>query len=231
MWGDETTVGRRIEVPGRESASLFRVVGVIEDAMLQGPTGSFGELQIFRPGANFSYLALIVRTEGDPAPLLGALKEQVWAIDADLPIDQIAVLSDVYADRLAAERFNVVLLGAFAAIAVVLALIGVYGVLSYAVGQRTREIGIRMALGAHRGNVVPMVAWHGMRMVLLGVLLGIAGAVALTRFIESLLFEVSTVDPVIYLVVAGAVVAVAALACLMPALRAARLDATEALRA
>lgn len=146
-----------------------------------------------------------------------------------LPRD-VARLDEIYAGRLAGQRFNVVLLGAFAAIAVLLAVIGVYGVLSYAVGQRAHEIGIRVALGARRGNVVPMIAWQGMRMVLLGVVIGIASAAALTRFIESLLYEVSAIDPAIYAAVSTVVVAVAALACLIPALRAARVDAMEVLR-
>jgi putative ABC transport system permease protein len=136
----------------------------------------------------------------------------------------------VYAGKLSMQRFNVTLLSAFAGVAVVLALIGVYGVLSYTVGGRTREIGIRVALGARGADVVPMIAWQGMRPVLLGVLLGIGAAIGLTRFIGSLLYEVSAVDPLIYLAVSAAVLLVAALACLLPALRAARLDAMEALR-
>ena len=121
-------------------------------------------------------------------------------------------------------------LSAYRGKVVLLALVGAYGVLSYMVGQRTHEIGIRMALGARRQTVVSMIAWQGMRMVLVGVALGIAGAVAVTRFIESLLYEVSAIDPITYLVASVALVAVAALACLLPALRASRLDAMEALR-
>ncbi len=121
-------------------------------------------------------------------------------------------------------------MGIFAAIALSLALIGVYGVLSSSVGRRTHEIGIRIARGARSENVVPMIAWQVMRMVLLGVIVGIVGAAAATRFIESLLFEVSAIDPLTYVAVVGVLVAVAPLACLVPALRAARLDAMEALR-
>jgi ABC-type antimicrobial peptide transport system permease subunit len=179
----------------------------------------------------FRNMHLYVRGPGDAAALLATMRESLRRLDPSLPLAHVETLDDVLQAPADPPRLVMSVLMAFALLALVLAAIGIYGVLSYAVNSRRREIGIRMALGAHRGNVVPMVAWHGMRMVLLGVLLGIAGAVALTRFIESLLFEVSTVDPVIYLVVAGAVVAVAALACLMPALRAARLDATEALRA
>ena len=122
------------------------------------------------------------------------------------------------------------MIGPLVEVPVLLALVGAYGVLSYMVGQRTHEVGIRMALGARRKTVVSMIAWHGMRMVLVGVGLGLAGAVAVTRFLESLLYEVSAIDPITYLSVSVALVMVAALACLIPALRASRLDAMEALR-
>jgi putative ABC transport system permease protein len=230
MWGDEDAVGKRFWTGERDEPDYFTVVGVIDDVMLVGPTGSLGDLQVFQPGSYYRSLALLIRTHDDPLPLVDLLKEQVWSLDPDLPIRNVARLEDVYAGRLGAQRFNVTLLGGFSAIAFVLALIGVYGVLSYTVGGRTREIGIRMALGARSGDVLPMVAWQGLRLVLIGIALGIAGALALTRFIESLLYEVSAVDPVTYLVVSLVVLLVATLACLVPALRAARLDAFEALR-
>ena len=230
MWPGERAVGKRIQVQRSGEPSFYRVVGVIDDPLLVGPTGAFNDLQIFRPWFASSSPSLIIRTSGDPLPLVEAFKEQVWAIDPDLPIENIARLDEIYAGRLVGQRFNVMLLGAFAAIAVLLAVIGVYGVLSYAVGQRAHEIGIRVALGARRGDVVPMIAWQGMRMVLLGVVIGIASAAALTRFIESLLYEVSAIDPATYVAVSTVVVAVAALACLIPALRAARVDAMEVLR-
>ncbi len=230
MWGEERAVGRRVRVDGRDEPTYFRVIGVIEDAMLVGPTGGLGDFQIFQPTTAFSYVSLIIRTREDPLPLVPALKDQVWAIDPDLPIENIATLEQVYGAQLASQRFNVILLGAFAGTAVLLALIGVYGVLSYAVGQRTREIGIRKALGARKGDVVPMIAWQGMRMVLVGVVFGIGGAMALTRFIESLLYEVQAIDPATYLVVSVGLIVVASLACLIPALRAARLESMEALR-
>jgi putative ABC transport system permease protein len=230
MWGDERAAGRRFWTEGPEGPDYQRVVGVIDDVMLVGPTGSLGELQVFHPRTTFSHLALVIRTADSPLALVQAIKDQVWAIDPALPVRNVALLDQVYADRLASRRFNATLLSAFSVIALVLALIGVYGVLSYTAGRRTQEIGIRMALGARREDVVPMIAWQGMRMVLLGVALGIVAALALTRFIESLLYEVSAVDPLIYLLVSLALVAVATIACLLPALRATRLDTVEALR-
>jgi putative ABC transport system permease protein len=229
MWGDGEAVGRRI-VDMQSDSDSYTVVGVVEDAKLAGPVGGLGDLHIFFPQVSFAAFSLLVRTSDDPRTLIDGIKQQIWALDADLPIMDVALLESAYAGRLASQRFNLVLMGIFAAIALSLALIGVYGVLSYSVGRRTHEIGIRVALGARRKNVVPMIAWQGMRMVLLGVLIGIAGAVAATRFIESLLFEVSAIDPLTYLAVVVALVVVALLACLVPALRAARLDAMEALR-
>jgi len=235
MWGGEQVAGRRFWTEshnddGEMVPDYYTVVGVIEDALLVGPTGSLGELQLFRPGGAFVSAALIIRTDGDPSPLAPLIKEQIWAMDPDLPVRNVALLDDVYAGRLSQQRFNVTLLSGFAAVAVLLALIGVYGVLSYTVGGRTREIGIRVALGARRADVVPMIAWQGMRPVLVGVVLGIGAAIGLTRYIGSLLYEVSAVDPLIYLAVSAAVLVVATLACLVPALRAARLDAMQALR-
>jgi putative ABC transport system permease protein len=230
MWGDEKSAGRRIVIDRGEEVRRFTVVGVIADAKLTGPADTYGDLQIYRPGTRFLHLGLLIRTTGDPLPLIGPIKEQVWAIDPDLPIKNVGLLEDVYAEGLAAQRFNAVLLGGFAGIAVLLALVGAYGVLSYVVGQRAHEIGIRMALGARQSSVVSMIAWQGMRMVLVGIGLGIIGAVAVTRFIESLLYEVSAIDPVTYGLVSVALIGVAALACLIPALRASRLDAMEALR-
>jgi predicted permease len=230
MWDDERAAGRRIESEGRDGLVYRTVVGVIHDARLTGATGPFNELQIYYPGMAFETLGLMIRTSGDPLPLAGAIREQIWAIDPNLPINGVSLLDRVYAGGLAMQRFNATLMGVFAGVAVLLALIGVYGVLSYSIGQRTREIGIRMALGASGSAVVPMVVWGGMRLVLAGIVVGMFGALALTRFLESLLYEVSAIDPPTYLGVALALTVVAALACMIPARRAARLDAMAALR-
>jgi predicted permease len=230
MWGDEKAAGRRIAIERGDEVRHETVVGVFQDAMLTGPAVSYRELQIYRPGADFRELGLLIHTKRDPLPLIGPIKEQIWAIDPDLPIKKVGLLEDVYSESFATQRFNTVLLGGFAGVAVLLALIGAYGVLSYMVGQRAHEIGIRMALGARRNSVVSMIVWQGMRMVLVGVALGLTGAVMLTRFMESLLYEVSAVDPATYVIVSVTLVAVATLACLIPAARASRLDAMEALR-
>jgi ABC-type antimicrobial peptide transport system permease subunit len=139
-------------------------------------------------------------------------------------------MSDVIADSLAAKRFAMVLLGVFAALAVLLSSIGIYGVISYVVGQRTHEIGIRMALGAERGSVLRMILQQAGEMVLLGVVVGLAAALALTRLMASMLFEVSAHDPLTFLGVAVLLGAVALTACYLPARRATRVDPIIALR-
>jgi ABC-type antimicrobial peptide transport system permease subunit len=139
-------------------------------------------------------------------------------------------MSDVIADSLAAKRFAMVLLGVFAALAVLLSSIGIYGVISYVVGQRTHEIGIRMALGAERGSVLRMILQQAGKMVLLGVVVGLAAALALTRLMASMLFEVSAHDPLTFLGVAVLLGAVALTACYLPARRATRVDPIIALR-
>ena len=134
------------------------------------------------------------------------------------------------AGTLAPQRFNATLVALAAGVALCLALIGLYGVLAYSVGQRTREIGIRVALGAQRSHLVPMVTWQGMRLVFIGVVIGLVSALALSRFIESLLYEVDTFDATTYATVVVMFTLVSTLACLAPAARAARLDPMEALR-
>jgi len=230
MWGDERAAGKRFIHESSRSSASYSVVGVVDDPKLAGPAGRF-PLQVLRPfDATYPSLTIAVRTTGDPLALVDDLKGQVWAIDPDLPIENVALVEDLLSGTLAPQRFNAVLMTLAAAVAVILALIGLYGVLSYSVGQRTREIGIRMALGAERANLVPMVAWQGMRLVFVGVVIGIGAALALTRFIESLLYEVAPSDTVTYVAVAVILAIVSTLACMVPAARAARLDPMVALR-
>jgi len=177
-----------------------------------------------------SHATLLIRTHNSPLPMVDEMKRQVWALDPGIPIKDVALVEDLMSSTLAPQRFNATLVTLAAGIALSLALIGLYGVLSYSVGQRTREIGIRIALGAEPASLVPMVAWQGMRLVIVGVAIGIAAALALTRFIESLLYEVTASDWVTYVTVATVLVTVAAVACLVPAARAARLDPMAASR-
>ena len=180
--------------------------------------------------AYVSMSTLLVRTSGDPKPLAGAIREQVLAVDPNQPVFDVKTMEERVAVTLETRRFAVVLLGIFGALALLLAAIGLYGVLAFAVSQRTREIGIHMALGARTRDVLLMVIRQGMSLVLIGVVLGVAGAYAVTRTIRSLLFEVGTTDPVTFVLVSVLLAVVGFVACYFPARRATKVDPLVALR-
>jgi putative ABC transport system permease protein len=204
------------------------VVGIVATAQLKDlaeeSKGTF-----YLP-AYFSASTLVVRTSGDPRPLTQAIREQVLAVDKNQPVFDIKTMEERVADSLETRRFAVVLLGIFGGLALVLAAIGLYGVLAFAVSQRTREIGIHMALGAQARDVLGMVVKQGMSLVLLGVVLGVAGAYALTRAMQSLLFEVSATDPATFALVPLLLAVVGFVACYIPARRATKVDPLVALR-
>ncbi|HKG21754.1 MAG TPA: FtsX-like permease family protein, partial [Blastocatellia bacterium] len=173
---------------------------------------------------------LVVRTDVEPLSLAAAVREAVWGIDKDQPVSNVRTMKEVLSESIARQRFSMLLLGIFALLALVLAAVGIYGVMSYSAAQRTREIGIRMALGAQSRDVLRLAIGQGMRLALVGVAVGLIGALALTRLIESLLFGVSTTDPATFAVITILLVAVALLACYIPARRATRVDPLVALR-
>ena len=175
-------------------------------------------------------MTLIVRAEKDPAALAAGLREAVKAADPDVPLYSVRTLAEIVSDRTAQRRLAVMLISVFAGVALLLAAIGIYGVMSYAVAQRTQEIGIRMALGAERQDILRMVLRHGSMMAVTGVGIGLVTALGLARLITSLLFQVSATDPPTFSVVPVVLVAVALLACYIPARRATRVDPLVALR-
>ena len=186
------------------------------------------------PDGIFSLLehgtAAVIRTEGSPLALIGSITNAVQGVNSDIVVYGPETMSSIISESLSAKRFVMVLLGVFAALAVILSAVGIYGVISYIAAQRTQEIGIRMALGAGRGNVLLMVLREAGTMALLGVGVGLVAAFALTRLMASILFGVSTHDPLTYLGVAALLMLVALVACYIPARRATRVDPTVALR-
>jgi putative ABC transport system permease protein len=172
----------------------------------------------------------VVRTAGDPKPLTAAIREQVLAVDPNQPVYDVKTMDERVAVTLETRRFAVVLLGVFGALALILAAIGLYGVLAFAVSQRTREIGIHMALGARARDVLLMVIRQGMSLVVVGVVFGVAGAFALTRLMRSLLFEVGPTDSLTFVIVSLLLAAVGFIACFVPARRATKVDPLIALR-
>ena len=175
-------------------------------------------------------LAVVVKTTSDPAALLATMRQQVAQLDPALPIFGISTMKEMHDHNVAPGRLNLLLLGAFAVLALVLASIGLYGLLSFTVTQRQREIGVRMALGAQRRDVLNFVVGQGMRLVLTGVFIGLLGCLALTRVLTSVLFKVEPTDPLTFVTVTLSLCVVALLACYIPARRATRIDPMVALR-
>jgi putative ABC transport system permease protein len=175
-------------------------------------------------------LTLVARTAGNPETLAPALGAAVAAVDKDLPVSNVNTAAGLLARSVSRPRVNMLLLAVFAALATALAAVGVYGVLSFAVTERTREIGIRMALGARAGDVLRFVIGRGMLLAAIGIALGILGALGLTRLLRRLLFQTSPTDPAVFLAAALGLGAVALLACYLPARRGTRVDPMSALR-
>jgi putative ABC transport system permease protein len=233
-WPNVDPVGKRITFndPQRDSVvSWITVVGVVGHTKHEGLDAE-NRVQLYFPyragvGGGMTF---VVRTAGDPNRLLPSVRAAVHSVDRDVPIAAISTMDTNIANSMGQRRFAMLLLGLFAAMAMVLASIGIYGVMSYSVTQRAHEIGIRMALGAARRNVLSMVMGQGLLLVGLGVVIGVVGALALTRLIASQLFGVQPTDPTTFVLVAMTLVGVAALATFIPALRATRVDPVVALR-
>jgi len=232
FWPRQSAIGHRLQT-GNGKAPFRTIVGVIADiknAGIDRPTGT--ELFVPYSQYEFTFTAgyLAIKTQGDPLAMVHAVQSQVQALDRALPVSSIRLLDDVLnADR-SRPRFLTMLLTLFSALSLVLAALGIYGVISYAVAQRTSEIGIRMALGAQTGDVLRMIGRTGLRLALAGTAAGAIGAFALTRFLSGLLFGVSSVDVVTFLAMAALLIAVTLLACYVPARRASRVDPLIALR-
>jgi putative ABC transport system permease protein len=175
-------------------------------------------------------MSIVVRTVSNPLNLIGAVKSQIQDLDKDLPIADVKTMRQLLSESVSGRRFNMLLLTIFAAVALVLAAVGIYGVISYSVSQRTHEMGIRMALGAKPSDVLKLVLGQGMLLTLIGVGIGLASAFALTRVLSSLLFGVGATDPVIFVVVSVLLTGSALVACFVPARRAMKVDPMIALR-
>ena len=216
---------------GEEKLPMREIVGVIQD-LTEGHPGAEPAPEVYVPLAQcpFDTMFVVVRTANDPASIVGAARRQVTSLNKNLPIYQVKTLDQYFADSVAAPRFNSLLMSAFAMLAVLLACLGVYGVVSYAVVQRTHEIGIRMALGAGGGSVVRSVLYRGTLLALIGVTLGLAGAFALVHLLSNMLFGVRATDPLTFGGATLVLLGVAALASYIPARRAARVSPMVALR-
>src|SRR5256884_577373 len=231
-WPNEDAIGKRVRLPWGEKGPMLTVVGVVGRVKLNQLNEQGGFVQAYLPFLQgpSGGMAVVIKTTQAPEALITAARQQVQALDPEQPIYDVRTLAEMRDNSIAPQRLNLTLLAVFAGVALTLAVIGLYGVLAYAVAQRQREIGVRMALGAQRRDVLGLVLGHGMRLTMIGVILGLTGAFALTRVLEGLLFETKPFDPATFLSVTVILVGVALLACWLPARRAARVQPMAALR-
>lgn len=228
FWPNQDPIEREITFCGRQ----YRVIGIVAD-LIQGNVKGDKPNQAFFPfDATFhgSDLSFVVRAECDPGPIVEQARAILTDLDSTLPLYDVSTFKAQMNKCISRERFTTTFLSLFASIALLLIVIGIYGVVSYAVTQRTREIGIRMALGAQKGSILTMVLKQGVVLLSIGMVIGVAGAFGLTRFLSSYLYEISTTDPVIFVLAPLLIASVAMLACWIPARRAAKVDPMEALR-
>jgi putative ABC transport system permease protein len=231
FWPNENPIGKRLTLsfyPGK----VREVIGVAGDVKFRGLDSRKSLATVYVPLAQITFWnqAMVVRTSGDPASAASAMAAAVHQQDPDQPLRDVRTMDDILVDSLSQQRFSMLLLASFAGLALVLAAVGIYSVLAYAVRQRQREIGIRIALGAQLDDVLRMVLVEGMRPALIGVTLGLAGAFALKRAISSLIFGVSESDPLTFLSVSVLLAMVALVASILPAYRATKVDPMRALR-
>jgi ABC-type lipoprotein release transport system permease subunit len=231
LWPDRDPIGKRVRSGGLNSTSpwltVVGVVGRVKQYTLDVDSRIafyFPQTQVMQRGMN-----VVVRGR-DPAALTSAVRGEIHAIDPDLPLYDVRTMEQRVEASLATRRFSMMLLGVFALVALALATIGVYGVIAYLVNQSTREIGIRIAMGATQRGIVGLVVRRGMTLAIVGVAIGLAGAFAVTRFLSSFLFGVRTTDPITFVAIALLMMTAALLASLIPARRAARIDPIVSLR-
>jgi putative ABC transport system permease protein len=240
-WPNEDPLGQRIRLPNgaRATTAFLTVVGVVADVKNVGLTEAARQ-EVYVPlrqrtaaiaGMGFArQMTLAVSTSVEPLILANAIRQEVAALDRSVPIASVRTMEQIMATFTVQPRFNMILLGIFAAVALVLAAVGIYGVLSYSVTQRTHEIGLRLALGAQQGKVLKLVVRQGMILALLGVAIGLAASFVLTRLLTGLLYGVSATDPLTFIVIALLLTIVALMACWIPARRATKVDPMIALR-
>lgn len=227
FWPGTNPLGRRILVG--HQAHLLEIIGVVGNVKGSGLNAA-AKPEMYTPLRGFWYAFLILRTNQEPSTLASAARQEVTALDRGVPLYQVATMDRLLSSSLSTQRFDLFLLALFAALALGLAAIGIYGVLAFSVSRRAHEIGIRLALGARPSDVLRLIMRQGMRLVIAGIVLGVAGALALTRLMASLLYGVSATDPATFALVSLFLAIVALLACSIPARRAMRVDPMTALR-
>ena len=227
----ENPLGKRIRVHMFEDPQPMEIAGVVGDVRYDNLLQEGVPAVYFpHPELTYPFMTLVLRTTGDPAEMTPAVRRVVREIDPDQPISDVRTMEQVMADTVGRARFNTLLLGLLAGLATLLAAVGIFGVMSYSVTLRTREIGLRMALGAGQGQVLGLILKQGLLLTSIGIGIGLAGALALTRLLSSLLYGVSATDPLTFTAIAALLTGISCIACYIPAQRAARVDPLVALR-
>jgi predicted permease len=233
-WPGQDPIGKRLKPGATSSDAPWReVIGVVKDVR-QNDFIAEPKMQMYFAHRQLKELAansLVVRTSVEPMSLATSVRNAIWAVDKDQPVANIDTMDHIVSQAIARQRFSMLLLGIFAGLALVLAAVGIYGVMSYSVAQRRHEIGIRIALGAQRADVLRMTMKQGLKLVALGLLIGLASAFVLTRVMASLLFGISATDPATFASICMVLLGVAALANYIPALRATKVDPIVVLQA
>jgi predicted permease len=233
LWPNQDPLGKRIRFPGSEkSPQPWRtIVGVVGDVS-QYALDKKAPMQMYLPHSQFptTFNSIVVKTETDPTAMIGAVRREILAVDKDQAVFNLTTLEELRSGSILTRKFFMGLLLVFAALALILAAVGIYGVMSYVASQRTHEIGIRMALGAQAKDVLKLIIGNGMVLAMIGVALGLGGAFAVTRLMAGLLFGVTTTDAPTFVIVSVGLIAIALLACYIPARRATKVDPLVALR-
>ena len=230
-WQNEDPIGQQVVIQMKDKDVPSTVVGVVGDVKYAALNTSPRAMSYWpHPELPYNFMNLVIRTSGDSMRLSAAVEQQVRAMDSDEPVSQVRTMDQWMADSTSQARFNTVLLATFAGVALLLAVVGIYGVMAYSVTQRTREFGIRIALGARISDVLQLVTREGLSLALVGVALGLVLSLAMTQLLRSLLFQVSALDPWVFASVAAILSIIALTACLIPARRATRVDPMVALR-
>jgi putative ABC transport system permease protein len=231
-WPDVDPIGKRVKLEEDEPwSTVVGVVGDIRQTDLEteeGPALYFPHAQ--KTQAWLNWMSLVVRTRPGADNLANAVRAQVWGVDKNQPISEIATLDQYLADSAALPRLRTWLLGSFSMVALLLAVVGIYGIVQYSVSRRVHEIGVRLALGATPGSVVGLILRGGLKLILLGVAIGLAGAAAVTRFLANVLFNIRPDDAATFAGVSLLLILVTLIACYIPARRALRIDPASALR-
>jgi len=228
---DEDPIGKRLDVAMFETPQPAEIIGVVGNVRYDSLVDESPPAVYFpHPDLAYSFMTLVIQTDGDPAAIAPAVQREIRALDPNQPVSDVRTMNQVMSEWVARSRFNTLLLGLFAALATLLSAVGIFGVMNYSVALRTREIGLRLAVGAQPRQVLMLILKQGLLLTIAGVVLGLAAAFALTRLMSGLLFGVTAFDPATFATISLLLVVVSLVACYLPARRAMRIDPLQALR-